>query len=70
MEGGNPNKLIVESPHILGKIYRGVDTKSFYLQCVKAEHDNAILLNYEFSHYIMPFNKNDKQTIKFHLYLK
>ena len=34
MESGNAKKEIVESPYVLGKLYRAVDCKVFYKKCI------------------------------------
>ena len=44
MEGGNRGKVIVPSTHVLGRLYRGIDTKKFYRKCIEADHARSILL--------------------------
>lgn len=44
---------IVESPHILGQIYRAVDTKNFYKECMRSDHARSILLEYPLNMYIL-----------------
>lgn len=46
METGNRGKIIIDSTHILGKLYRGIDTKKFYKKCIEADHARSILLMY------------------------
>ena len=59
MERENPNKKIVQSELILGKLYRGVDTKSYYENRVFVEHKNSILLQYDLNRYIIKYDQTN-----------
>ncbi len=55
---------------MLGKLYRGVDCKTFYKSCLKSEHSNSILLDYYYNYYILPWDKNRVvMNCRFHEYL-
>ena len=53
MESGNPKKEIVESPYVLGKLYRAVDCKVYYKKCIEGDHKRSVLLDYKLSTYIV-----------------
>ncbi len=59
METGNRGKDIVQSGHILGKLYRGIDTKKFYKKCIEADHARSISLMYSGSSYILRLNEQN-----------
>jgi len=46
MEGRPANKPVVQSEHILGKLYRAIDCKLLYKLCIEGDHDRSVLLNY------------------------
>lgn len=53
MESGNSRKEIIESPYILGKLYRGVDCKRYFKKCIEGDHRRSILLDYKFNYAIL-----------------
>jgi len=67
MESGNPKKEIIESPYILGKLYRGVDCKSYFKKCIEGDHKRAVLLDYK----VNPFIIGDASRVpEWHEHLK
>ena len=48
MEKPTDTYNIIESTHILGKLYRQIDCKKFYYDCIKADHQYSL----EFKYYI------------------
>jgi hypothetical protein len=53
MESGNPKKEVVESPYILGKLYRAVDCKVYYKRCIENDHLRSVTLDYKLNQYII-----------------
>jgi len=46
MDGRPSGKPVVQSEHILGKLYRQIDCKTLYKVCIEGDHDRSVLLNY------------------------
>ena len=67
MESGNPKKEIIESPYILGKLYRGVDCKSYFKKCIEGDHIRSVVLEYKFNAYILG---DSRKVPEWHEYLK
>lgn len=53
MESGNPKKEVIESPYILGKLYRAVDCKRYFKKCIEADHSRSINLKYKVNYAIV-----------------
>jgi hypothetical protein len=53
MDSGNAKKEVVESKHVLGKLYRGVDCKSYFKKCIEGDHLRSVLLDYKLNEYIL-----------------
>jgi hypothetical protein len=64
MDSGNIGKDIVESPYILGKLYRGVDCKNYYKECLKSDHERSVELNYSFNRFILGNPKKKVESEK------
>lgn len=53
MEKNDTSKLNVDSPYILGQLYRAVDCKDFYKKSIKVDWDKSICLNYKLNQKII-----------------
>lgn len=60
LEGSNKSVPIQESDHVLGYLYRNVDCKNFYKQCVEGDHNRSILLSYNLNSAILDENMNER----------
>lgn len=69
MEAGNPNKEVIESPYVLGKLYRGVDCKSYFKKCIQGDHLRSVVLDYKLNTYILGDGRSQKIP-EWHEYLK
>lgn len=69
MELNNPKKEVVESPYVLGKLYRGVDCKSYFKKCIQGDHLRSVLLDYKLNVYILGDGRGQKIP-EWHEYLK
>lgn len=67
MESGNPKKEIIESPHILGKLYRAVDCKQYFKKCIEGDHLRSVCLEYRFNSAILG---DDRKVPDWHEHLK
>lgn len=63
MEQDGEKKIYRESKHILGVLYRSVDCKDFYNQCVEGDHQKAVILDYRLSPYILRDDANPTRPI-------
>ena len=53
MEAGNPKKEVLESPHILGRLYRGVDCKRYFKKCIEGDHRRSVALDYKLNQAVL-----------------
>ena len=67
MESKNPKKEVIESQHILGKLYRAVDCKHFFKKCIEGDHSRAVLLDYRLNTAILG---DDRNVPEWHEHLK
>lgn len=69
MEAGNPNKEVIESQYVLGKLYRGVDCKAYFKKCIQGDHLRSVILDYKLNTYILGDGRSSKIP-EWHEYLK
>lgn len=63
-------KKIVDSPHVLGQLYRAVDCKKYQKKGMEIDHKRSILLEYRLSPIIIrPYNYKRSYSRNFHKYL-
>jgi len=69
MEKNDKTKPIIESKLVLGKLYRAVDTKKYFKNCMELDHKKSILLHYRLSPIVIRPVKYHKTKRNFHKYL-
>ncbi len=53
MEKANHHKPTVESPNLLGKIYRVVDCKKYFRKALKIDHQYSFVKKYKINTFLL-----------------